>query len=421
MSILNGTKHNPSMDDFKTENWEKLTPQERKNSLQYLENKVAAEEGRSPRKIKVDKTLKDGECGYYSDGVFNRNNIYINEDYLYSNAPSKQYEAMDTVLHEGRHAYQSDCVKGRIEVHKDDEAKLSDWKKNAATEEYNPFGNDKASYSYYRFQPVEDDANNFAKKKMEGYSDIYSSDPNYRNYIETTQMKHAEDEFDAKKRLGKDYKENIANDIRDRYDYRHKLGDYAESKKASFSSGISPDKTASTEKNTSRNGSQKNEAEKLNTQNNKEIQNRDIKSFQDDISAKKSNECGSKPSPENNETHKSISSERGQKPSSNESTSQSKGAERGSKPTYGANNSNNTTTARGEKPIESSQNASNAKDSQRGAPPSSSGGEGSKASTSASNNPSDKISASSNSTKAADEAAKVAAERTAPKPTGMNM
>ena len=227
------------MEDFKTNNWQKLTPNERLKSLQYLEDNMAKECGRTPRKVTVDRKLKSGEWGSYSDDLLSRKNIYINKDYLNSNDPGRQYNAMQTTIHEGRHAYQNDCAKGRIN-NLESEKKLSSWKKNV--NEYNDFGNDVRSYSNYRFQPIEDDANNFAKAKMESFAEHYSSDPNYQNYLDKTQAKFDDDASAAQKRLGDDYKQNIANDINDRYDYKHKTGNYSDNKDNSHNSDTSVNK-----------------------------------------------------------------------------------------------------------------------------------------------------------------------------------
>ena len=134
-------------------------------------------------------------------------------------------------------------------------------------------------------------------------------------------------------------------------------------------------------------------------------------------------ERGIKPSNEDNPpSNKASSSKRGQKPSSTEGELQRKGAERGQKPSESENKSQgNNPTPRGEKPQEAPQNASSTSQTQRGTPPGSAGGEDSKAPISASSNPSDKVSASSNSAKAADDASKVAADRATPNVNGMNM
>jgi len=138
-------------------------------------------------------------------------------------------------------------------------------------------------------------------------------------------------------------------------------------------------------------------------------------------------ERGTKSSQEDNSpTNKASSSKRGQKPFSTEGEVQSKDAERGQKPSEGENKSQgNTSTPRGERPQEAPQNTSNASQTRRGTPPGSTGGEDSKAPTSSSSNPNDKVSASSNSAKAADEASKIASDRAsqnvAPKPNGMGM
>lgn len=123
--------------------------------------------------------------------------------------------------------------------------------------------------------------------------------------------------------------------------------------------------------------------------------------------------------------NKKVPQERGQKPSSAEGEPQNKGIERGQKPTESENKSQgNNSTPRGERPQEASRNASNGT-TKRGTPAGSTGGEDSKAPTSSSSNPNDKVSASSNSAKAADDASKAASDQAtqnvAPKPNGMGM
>ena len=124
---------------------------------------------------------------------------------------------------------------------------------------------------------------------------------------------------------------------------------------------------------------------------------------------------------DNPSSNKETSSERGEKPSSTENEYTNEGAERGQKPLESENKTQGSDSmSRGERPQAPPQYETN-DTTQRGIPPRSVGGEDSKAPTSSSSNPSDKISASSNSAKAADEASKVAVERATPKTAGMNM
>ena len=170
------------------------------------------------------------------------------------------------------------------------------------------------------------------------------------------------------------------------------------------------------------NGVDRNQSSTKNTnpiKNNSGTQNQDTKSNANEHGIKQSQNA----EPQSN---KGASVERGQKTSSVEKEPQSKCVERGSKPSEGENKSQgNNTTPRGERTQETPQNASNASQTQRGTPTGSTGGEDSKVPTSSSSNPSDKISANSNSAKAAYDASKVAAERAtpnvAPKSNGIGM
>ena len=91
-----------------------------------------------------------------------------------------------------------------------------------------------------------------------------------------------------------------------------------------------------------------------------------------------------------------------------------KSGERGSIPSESTNGSqNNKPTTRGEKPQEAPKNTSSTQPSQRGTRPSATGNENSKAPTSSSSHPSDKILASNNSAKAANGTSNVASEKTA--------
>lgn len=203
------SNHNP-MEDFQTNKWGWLSGNEKLSRLQSLENSMAAEQGRLPREV----TTYHGEgCGYYDRN--DPGKLYINEDYIYSTTPGEQYDAMNTVIHEGRHAYQHDCIDGRIS-HNESEDTLSMWNKN--NEIYNvPDDN----FSRYRFQPIEVDANDYADSKMEAFNDFYGKDANYRNYIESVNDNKQDDIDRAIRDIGPNYQENIANQIASEYDWNY--------------------------------------------------------------------------------------------------------------------------------------------------------------------------------------------------------
>ncbi len=105
-------------DVFKSENFKNASVQERMDAYQALENKLAQDEGRTPRKLVFDSEITDGMgfneygpekyCGYYSsyDDKIHINPYYIS-DACANNG--EQFDGMNTVAHEGRHAYHYDA------------------------------------------------------------------------------------------------------------------------------------------------------------------------------------------------------------------------------------------------------------------------------------------------------------------------
>lgn len=97
--------------DFESKNWNRLNFVQRVDALQGLENEMARQQGREPRTL-VPETMEPSTAGYYNQEDPLR--IYINESNIYSNEPGNNYDLMDTVIHEGRHAYQDDCIYNRL-------------------------------------------------------------------------------------------------------------------------------------------------------------------------------------------------------------------------------------------------------------------------------------------------------------------
>lgn len=96
---------------------------------------MAEEQGRKARKVTTQSDeFLDGTFGRYDTKSSNR--IYLNQNFLDNRDNSSldwnSYNALNTVAHEGRHAYQDDCIKGIISL---DDSRVSSiqldaWKVN---------------------------------------------------------------------------------------------------------------------------------------------------------------------------------------------------------------------------------------------------------------------------------------------------
>lgn len=154
--------YNMALHYLTDDRWNSLTVYEKLHVLQTVENAVAFREGRHACQVSGEFIPSSDDAvtlGYYSQTT---RDITINTEQL---APQSKYGSnykvhLDTILHEGRHAYQHQVVLGEIE-HPDPQV-VQSWADNMApghyiTYERNPRG--------YYSQPIERDARDFAREK----------------------------------------------------------------------------------------------------------------------------------------------------------------------------------------------------------------------------------------------------------------
>lgn len=87
--------------ELQYENWEQLSPQEKTTLLNELECQIASIECRTPCPVRFEH-MDEGTYGGYNEY---RKDITLNEELL-SNDYGVYCELLDTLVHEGRHAYQ---------------------------------------------------------------------------------------------------------------------------------------------------------------------------------------------------------------------------------------------------------------------------------------------------------------------------
>lgn len=135
--------------------WKELSFDERMSVLQKLEEQISVIAHRPSCEL-VAKDLGNGHFGYYSK---NSNLIVINSDVIKSNSFNDYRETLDTLVHEGRHAYQNYNLYER-EVHPRG-GEISNWKLNEFSYGYQDVGH--YGFRAYALQPLEADARAFAE------------------------------------------------------------------------------------------------------------------------------------------------------------------------------------------------------------------------------------------------------------------
>lgn len=152
------------------EEWEKLSPTERIEVLQQVENTAAEISHRPVCEVK-GQILGEGVFGYYNpkENTITVNTMYLQADYEW------YAESLNTIIHEGRHAYQEYNVNTR-QVHKSD-GDCQNWKENLYSdlwglcpENYGYQSAEEVGPLRYWMQPVEADARAFATDVLNQYN-----------------------------------------------------------------------------------------------------------------------------------------------------------------------------------------------------------------------------------------------------------
>ena len=163
------------LDSFKSDNWNNASYQERMNAYQALEHHMAQAEGRPERQIVFSdvSARENGAVGYYDP---NTDKLYLDEGYI--NGSKNPFDGMDTVIHEGRHAYQSDCKNGFASP----DAKIAN--NMQGIRDNQAYGNYYGSGIKYFMQPEEYDAHTFANEVMSSpeFTSHLGGEQNYSNY-----------------------------------------------------------------------------------------------------------------------------------------------------------------------------------------------------------------------------------------------
>lgn len=143
------------IDDLQFENWYRLREIDKVGVLQQAENRLAELQRRSPAEV----LMVDCEPNVYGGYNYGTNQIEISSHLLRSNDVK---EVVDTIAHEGRHAYQYQATMFP-EIHHD-RNEVREWRKNF----FNYMRQEDYGYELYRSQPLEADAWKYGKTIAEG-------------------------------------------------------------------------------------------------------------------------------------------------------------------------------------------------------------------------------------------------------------
>lgn len=147
--------------ELRFENWEQMSLDERVNALQAFENDIAQIEHRDALPV-VCEEMKENVYGYFYEGDML---LHLNACYLEDDDYESYLTTMDTLFHEGRHAYQYANISGEHVVEQNQEY-VKVWEMNFNENEWGYRSVEIYGYEDYFMQPIEVDARAFAGEVM---------------------------------------------------------------------------------------------------------------------------------------------------------------------------------------------------------------------------------------------------------------
>ena len=158
------------------ENFMAASRADRMQAYQDLENDMAAKQGRAPRQV-VFENLDPDICGQYQ---YNDGKIHMQKSYL--DKPNNRFDGMDTVIHEGRHAYQHDCMTGLAKPDTKMQENLEGMRISNLPGVYS--ASTKTNEDYHS-NPEEYDAHSYAAEQMNDMkSSLFSGNQDYGNFCD---------------------------------------------------------------------------------------------------------------------------------------------------------------------------------------------------------------------------------------------
>lgn len=183
---------------FKKHKWIKYSPQKRLKIYNALEKKFAKKQNRQAILVKLHQ-----DSTWSCFGMFTVKNdqkvIILNQDLVID--PTLRFHGMETILHEGRHAYQYEVVNKKLPWYA---FRAKKWQKNWAG-----YISSSQSSSAYNHQIIEKDAQKYAFKQMMKLDSKFRGDPDWEHTLQINAMRIDSADKNARKDFGVFYKQKI--------------------------------------------------------------------------------------------------------------------------------------------------------------------------------------------------------------------
>ncbi len=184
---------------FKLKKWNKYSSAKRLKILQALENKLAKQNHREPVDVVVHER-SDWNCLGMFTVQGGQKKLYVHENLILN--PSYRFHALETIIHEGRHATQYNATQ-RDDLHWWN-IREKRWKANFAG--YFSASEDNVLYNN---QEVERDAQRYTIKKLSKLEYKYHNEDDFYTTLDRNINRYEYADASARKKYGLFYKQKM--------------------------------------------------------------------------------------------------------------------------------------------------------------------------------------------------------------------
>lgn len=191
---------------FKLKKWSRYSPGKRQSILEKVEKKQAKALGRAVMPVVV-YPKENWNCYGMFEIKKHKTLLYINQKLLTDE--ELRFHALETIIHEGRHAYQYEIIsKKRLHWYN---FRAKQWQAN-----YKGYISSAEDKLIYGMQPIERDAQKYTIKKMEKFRNRYRNEEDYLNTMASLVYRYENTEKQTKQLHGIFYKRKIRKKIENR-------------------------------------------------------------------------------------------------------------------------------------------------------------------------------------------------------------
>jgi hypothetical protein len=189
---------------FKFRKWEHLSPAKRQRVLEKVEQKQAKKLNRTPLPV-----IMQTDASWNCYGMFAVENgkqlLYLNIRLI--TEPHLRFHALETIMHEGRHAYQyklaSSTDIGLLNF------RARKWKQN-----YSGYISSYEDKLFYSMQPIERDAQKYAIKQLSYMKFRFGDEEDYKNTLNSMIYRYEQTVKQLKEEQGFFFKQKMYKKIR---------------------------------------------------------------------------------------------------------------------------------------------------------------------------------------------------------------